>query len=108
MSGIKQVIEMDEEAFGKAIDDKLSKIVTDAAYARFEGRKVCAATACDILDISKRTLYRYIGAGVIHPVDRDGDENYKFNLRSILEFNMLKHKHIKTWKDQNSRSGKRG
>jgi len=98
----KQIIEMSADDLQEAISSTLEGIVRESAFARFEGRQVSTQTACEIFNINKRTLYRYIGAGLIHTLDREGEEDYKFDLRELLETNVLKHKRISTWKRQKS------
>ena len=96
----KQVFEVSAEDFEKAIENKLSQIVKDSVLAKYDDRIVCASTVCEILAIHVTTLYRYIGAGMIKPIDHKEKAEYRFNLRMILEFDMnVKHKSIRTWKN---------
>lgn len=100
----RTVYELSEEDFELAIERKLGQIMIDKAFARFEGREVSSSVACEILGVTKRTLYRYIGSNLITPLERQGEEEYRFNLRELLEMNVLKHKHIRTWKSSQNLS----
>ncbi len=102
----KQIYEVNAEDFATAIRETLGEIASDNIYSRFEGRIVSTETACEVLGVSQRTLYRYIGAGLIAPQERGDNEDYKFNLRTLLETNVMKHKHTKTWKKSENLSKK--
>jgi len=86
----RTVLEMTAEDFEKAIENKLSQIVIDSILSPFDGNLISAPAACEILGIHVTTLYRYIGAGKLAPVNHKAKADYKFNLRMILEFKMNK------------------
>jgi len=101
----KQVFEVSAEDFEKAIDNKLSQLVKDNVLAKYEDRIITASAASEILGIHITTLYRYIGSGLITPIDHRAKADYKFNLRMILEFDMnVKHKSIRKWKSSQNLS----
>lgn len=42
------------------------------------------------MKVSNRTILRYIGAGIITPVDHSKGEPLKFDLKELLEFRLKK------------------
>ena len=101
----KQVYELSADDLKKVLKSELSELYEDAVLAKYESRTVDASAVCQILDIHRTTLYRYIGGGQIKPIDHIDKADYKFNLRMILEFDMnVKHKSIRTWKNSQNLS----
>lgn len=96
----KVVYEISAEDLKKVFKSEFTELAEDSVLAKYEGRTVDASAACQILDIHRTTLYRYIGGGQIKPIDHKEKAEYRFNLRMILEFDMnVKHKSIRTWKN---------
>lgn len=83
----KIVYEATPEVLEEAIDKAMGKVLGDNLLSRYEGRRVDARAAMQILGISQATLYRYVESGILKPEDRTG-QNYYFDLRYLLEFNI--------------------
>ena len=80
------IYQIDEKDLVTAMEIVIKNQVKDIAFSRFEGRKVSSQTASEILNVSLRTIYRYVGAGLIVADSKNEKEEYKFDLRHLLEF----------------------
>lgn len=84
------VYQMDETDLTEAINNTLGELTRKTVLNTFSGDIVPMQVAEHILKVSNRTILRYIGAGIITPVDHSKGEHLKFDLKELLEFRLKK------------------
>lgn len=82
------IYQVSGQDFKQAIQEAISDEVEQKIYNRFEAVFVDSNTVCDILSITKVTLYKYVKAGIIQHEDRQGRSEYKFRLSDILRIDL--------------------
>lgn len=83
---MKQVFEVSKDDLRDALREELSSLIAESYLARYENTIVPVSVATYILGVSKRTLYRYVASDKLKCLPHSLGEDYKFNLRQLLEF----------------------
>lgn len=87
--GSKIIYEMSKNDLTEALQEIITSEIEERVYNRFSNRIVSASVVCEILGITRPTLYEYIKDGRIQPIDSEG-KNYKFDLSDILKTDIRK------------------
>ena len=88
---------------GQELKEALTEVITgeveQRVYNRFSNRHVDSHTVCELLGVSKSTLYRYVKENRVKPVNEheDGD-HLKFDLSEILKLDPKKFSRVSTLK----------
>lgn len=85
---VQTIYQVSAKDMETAIRETISEQVEQKVYNRFEAVLVDSNTVCDILSITKVTLYKYIKIGAIPYEDRNGRAEYKFRLSDILRIDL--------------------
>jgi hypothetical protein len=82
---VQTIYQVSGDDFKEAIREAISEEVEQKVYNRFEGTVVDARAACQILNISPDSLYKYVHAGEINCEPRSGRSDYRFRLSELLK-----------------------
>jgi len=79
----KTIIQCDKEDLASIFIETTSKLIIENAFNKFSNRMVDTHTACQILGITKNTLFKYVNEGRL--INKGTPDKFEFDLSSILK-----------------------
>ncbi|MGV8947577.1 MAG: hypothetical protein ACOH1N_14205 [Lutibacter sp.] len=84
---------MSASDFESVLDKKLERMVQDLVLNPYSLSTVGITSACEIINVSKPTLYSYVKLKKIIPFSSDKThKSLRFTIKALLEFNIARAK----------------